>query len=346
MAIKDDQLLSRDDFRESVFARDNHKCVFCDSPAVDAHHIIERRLWDNGGYLLGNGISVCEVHHLECEMTKISVEDARIAAEITKPVIPEWMYFDQVYDKWGNPILDNGQRLRGELFYDESVQKILKQGGVLDLFTNRVKYPRTYHVFWSEGMHDDDRMLKSMDNFVGKRVIVSTKMDGENANLYSDGIHARSIDGRHHYSRDWVKNFWGSISGDIPENWRICGENLFAKHSIGYDNLDTYFYGFSIWNERNICLSWDETLEWFSLIGITPVPVLYDGLYDEKAIRALYDPKVHYNTREGYVVRLADSFSYGQFRNSVGKFVRKNHVATSAHWMHGRQIEQNGLKNE
>ncbi len=28
------KLLTRDDFREGVFARDNHKCVFCGEPAV------------------------------------------------------------------------------------------------------------------------------------------------------------------------------------------------------------------------------------------------------------------------------------------------------------------------
>ena len=43
-------LLTRDQFREGVFKRDNHKCVICRAPAVDAHHIIERRLWTDGGY--------------------------------------------------------------------------------------------------------------------------------------------------------------------------------------------------------------------------------------------------------------------------------------------------------
>ncbi|MDM8549714.1 hypothetical protein QUF72_06550 [Desulfobacterales bacterium HSG2] len=35
---------SRDIFRESIFKRDNHKCVVCGEPAQDAHHIIERRI--------------------------------------------------------------------------------------------------------------------------------------------------------------------------------------------------------------------------------------------------------------------------------------------------------------
>lgn len=40
-------LLNRDEFREKVFNRDNHKCVICDKPAVDAHHIIDQSLWDD-----------------------------------------------------------------------------------------------------------------------------------------------------------------------------------------------------------------------------------------------------------------------------------------------------------
>ena len=170
-------------------------------------------------------------------------------------------------------------------------------------------------------MHDDDRMHKTMERFFNKRVIVTEKLDGENCSMYSDGIHARSIDGRHHISRNWVKNFWSTIAADIPLDWRIVGENLYAKHSIAYDNLSSYFMGFSIWNERNVCLSWDDTLVYFQMLGITPVPVLYDGIYDEKLIKTLYSFQ-NWATVEGYVIRIADDFSYGQFRHSVVKFVR------------------------
>ena len=42
------KLLTRDEYREAVFARDKHRCVICDSPAVDVHHIVERKLWVEG----------------------------------------------------------------------------------------------------------------------------------------------------------------------------------------------------------------------------------------------------------------------------------------------------------
>ncbi len=337
-------LLSRDDFREGVFRRDNHKCVFCEEKAQDAHHIMERRLFPDGGYYLNNGASVCGKHHIMCETTELSLDVVREACGITKKVIPPHLYDDQEYDKWGNPILPNGQRLRGELFNDESVQKILKQGNALSLFTHYVKYPRTYHLPWSEGLNDDDRLMESLEAFIGKRVIVTTKMDGENTTMYSDYIHARSIDGRSHPSRDWVKNFHACISADIPQEWRVCCENLYAKHSIAYTDLPTYVMGFSIWNEKNISLSWDETIEWFKLLGITPVPVLYDGIFNEKLIKSLWNNK-NWENMEGYVVRLADEIPYGEFRYKVGKFVRKNHVQTVKHWMYGQPVEKNLLAN-
>lgn len=336
-------LLTRDDFREGVFFRDGHRCVFCGKPAVDAHHILERRLWPDGGYYLDNGASVCAEHHILCETTEISVDDVRVACGITRAALPPHLYGgDQAYDKWGNPVLPNGQRLKGDLFHDESVQKVLREGDMLCLFTDWVKHPRTFHVPWSEGMHNDDRMLTSTAPLVGRRIIVTEKMDGENTTMYSDYIHARSVDSRNHPSRNWVKQFWGQICGDIPKGWRICGENLFAKHSIGYAALPTYFMGFAIWNERNECLPWDETLEWFALLGIIPVPVLYDGPYDEKMIRSLWTAK-QWESTEGYVLRVADQFRYADFRHQVGKFVRRGHVQTIKHWMQGQPVEKNGL---
>jgi hypothetical protein len=336
------KLLSRDDFREGVFARDHHKCVVCGNPAKDAHHILERRLFADGGYYLDNGASVCTEHHKDCEKTLISVEAIRVCAGITKPVLPEHFYSDVIYDKWGNIVLENGQRVRGELFNDESVQKILKEGGVLDLFTNRMKYPRTYHLPFSPGMNDDDRMISSMQIFEGNQVVVTEKMDGENTTIYSDGyLHARSIDGRNHWSRDWAKNFAQNFAYDLPEDWRICGENLFAKHSIAYKNLPSFFLGFSIWNGLE-CLSWDDTMEWFQLLGIQSVPVLYEGIYDEKIIRKIA-ANSDYGSSEGFVLRNRGNFTWRDFRNHVGKYVRKDHVQTAKHWFHGTADETNEM---
>lgn len=340
-----EKILTRDNFREGVFERDKGKCVFCDSAAKDAHHILERRLWPDGGYYLSNGASVCEEHHIKCETTEISVEEVRLAAGITKKMIPPHMYDDVEYDKWGNVLLADGRRLKGELFFDESVQKILEKGGMLSLFLPYVKYPRSYHLPWSQGVTDDDRIMPNIKNLVGKRVIATIKMDGENCSMYTDYIHARSLDSNHHYSRNWVKNFWSTISYNIPPYWRLCGENLFAKHSIKYEELESFFLAFSIWNEKNRCLSWDDSLEWFELIGVKPVEKIYDGIYDEKALIRLADD-LPWDSCEGYVLRTADEFDFIDFKNSVGKYVRKGHVMTAQHWMYHGQIEENKVKTD
>jgi hypothetical protein len=168
-------------------------------------------------------------------------------------------------------------------------------------------------------------------------------MDGENTSMYSDHIHARSIDSKGGEDRAWVKNFWANLCYEIPDGWRVCGENLWAEHSIHYAGLESYFYGFSIWDDRNVCRNWDETKLWFELLGITPVPVIYDGIWDEKKIRAI-EKELVWERDEGYIVRVADSFTYGQFRSSIAKFVRKGHVQTTKHWRQGRAFIPNELK--
>lgn len=322
-----DRLLTRDEFRDGVFARDSRRCVICGEPAQDAHHILERRLFDDGGYYLSNGASLCARHHMEAEQTTLSVEQIRAAASITAPALPSHFYPDERYTKWGDIVLPNGTRTRGELFTDESVQKVLEQGGVLHLYRPYIKYPRTLHLPWSPGRTDDDRVHQDLSGFEGQEVVVTEKMDGENTSLYSDYYHARSLDSNSHPSQSWARAFHARIKDAIPAGWRICAENLYAAHSLAYANLDGYLLAFSIWDEANRCLSWDDTLQWCELIEIPHVPVLYRGMWDETVVKQYYGPG-----REGYVVRVARAFAFAEFRRVVGKYVRANHVQTTHHW--------------
>ena len=53
--------------------------------------------------------------------------------------------------------------------------------------------------------------------------------------------------------------------------------------------------------------------------------------------------KKSWGTSEGYVIRVADSFSYQDFKRCVAKFVRMGHIQTTKHWMRGQPIEPNTL---
>lgn len=202
------------------------------------------------------------------------------------------------------------------------------------------KYPRTPHLPWSPGVTDDDIHVQKLSVFHGQEIVVTEKMDGENTSLYHDHIHARSLDSKYHSSRNWVKQWHRRFAHNIPDNWRICGENLFARHSVQYEKLDSYFYGFSIWNENNVCCSWSDTLEWFDILEIIPVTVLYQGIWNEQLIREL---SVDTLVTEGYVVRNSQAFPYERFKENSAKWVRKNHVQSDKHWMH-TEVVPNGLK--
>ncbi|MFD9480873.1 RNA ligase family protein [Streptomyces nojiriensis] len=202
----------------------------------------------------------------------------------------------------------------------------------------RIHYPRTPHVPWSPGAAADDVRALGLAGLAGREVVVTEKLDGENTTLYADGLHARSLDSAHHPSRAWVKGLQGRIGPGIPAGWRVCGENLYARHSIPYEDLDSWFYGFSVWDGEH-CLDWDRTVRFLRGLGVPTPRVLWRGTFDERALRRL---KLDTARQEGYVVRTVTGFAREDFGRCVAKWVRGGHVQTSTHWMFA-QVVPNGL---
>ena len=215
----------------------------------------------------------------------------------------------------------------------------------------RTKYPRTFNLPWSGSESSDDVWWKNCTNFEDKEVVITEKMDGECTTIYPDcHVHARSIDTVHHPSRSWIKSLAARIAHDIPEGYRICGENVFAWHSVFYTELPTYFFVYGIY-EGEKCLSWDEVEDICELLGLETVPVLYRGVWDEKLIQKIWNGKGTFPTfsatsenpiypddfvpceAEGYVVRITEEFPYSEFREHCAKHVRPNHVQTDQQWM-------------
>src|SRR5258706_6673937 len=356
MPPRTDQLLDRDAFRRATLERDGQGCVVCGRQVggelrLDAHHIIERRLFrgehESGGYFLDNAATLCDDGtlascHLKAEATLISCDEIRKAAHISRIVLPEHLYTDQHYTKWGDPLLDDGRRMRGELFWDESVQKVLEAGGMLRLYTKYVRHPRTYHLPFSPkvliGDTGDDKVMRSTDAFEGNRVIVTVKMDGSQATAYDDHLHGRSVNFKSNVTWHWLQNFHRKFAYEIPADYRVNLENLWGgvTQEIHYRHLPLHVMAFMIWDGQNFCLSWDDSVEWFRLFGevlkeagvpqgLPHVPVLYYRIWDESLIRQLYKPTYNEDPMEGFVVRLADRFHYRDFASSVGKYVRGEH---------------------
>ena len=205
----------------------------------------------------------------------------------------------------------------------------------------RYKYPRTSHLPWSKGRTDDDLYQLNLAIKPTEEIVITEKLDGENTSMYQDGIHARSIDSKHHPSRTWVKSLQGRIGHLIPPELRLCGENMYAKHSIAYQELESYFYLFSIW-EGDLCLAWDETLEWAELLDLHVVPELYRGFLADVDLRNVHKT-LNLEHQEGFVIRPTRSIKRSEFSDYVLKWVRPSHVQTDQHWMH-QAVVPNQLK--
>jgi hypothetical protein len=201
------------------------------------------------------------------------------------------------------------------------------------------KYPRSWHLPYSEKPTNDDKKKEIDNHFYGKEVVVTIKMDGENTTIYNDFIHARSLNSLiDSEDRRWIDALRVSkIENNIPDSYRICGENLFYKHTCYYNNLKSMFYVFSIW-DNNTCLSWDDTEFWCDILELEKVPILYKGIYDKDIIMGLFDKYITENGNvEGFVIRIKDKFDIKDFEISLNKYVRKTFVIPNAHWKYSKK---------
>lgn len=212
------------------------------------------------------------------------------------------------------------------------------------------KYNRTYHLPWSPGSTNDDRVSDCVDILINKEIIITEKLDGENTGMSDDGVYARShaVFTTSDWSREVRRIHELKVKGQIGDDMFIFGENMEGIHSIEYTNLDSYFYIFGIRNGK-IWISWDQVEEYSYLLDIPTVPVLFKGIVNsEVELRSLVnglvgDPSELGGLREGVVVRTSDMFHDNEFKYNVMKWVRKDHVQTDNHWTRNwRKSKVNG----
>lgn len=216
------------------------------------------------------------------------------------------------------------------------------------------KYPRTPHLPFSPGVQSDDKIIpaKYLKNFLNKRIIATEKMDGQNQTFKGHrGIYARSHEIETQLPWDsYAKSYYYNNMHLIDPNIWYIFENMFAVHSIEYENLDSYMYMFTalIENEKRWA-SWDEVEELAKSINMKTAPVLYDGVFSSlKEIEDWMSERIKGQSSfgskiEGFVLRPAESFPMDKFNENVVKYVRAGHVQTDEHWT--RNWEKAKLKN-
>ena len=201
------------------------------------------------------------------------------------------------------------------------------------------KYNKTYHLPWSNPS-SDDKIADDITCLIGREIVITEKLDGENTGMKNEGVYARSHGTftTSAWSREVRQLHLMKVKDNLDENTFIFGDNMEGIHSIEYTNLDSYFYMFGI-RDNLVWLSWDEIEEYSYLLGIPTVPVLFRGIVNsEKELRDLVEGLVKYQSKlggdiEGVVVRISDRFDDDDFKKSLQKWVRKNHVKTiDKHW--------------
>ena len=262
-------ILTREQFREHVFNRDGNRCVICeDKNNLDPHHIIDRKCFNNGGYLLSNGITLCNMCHQKAETGIYTCEELRSKANITEIILP--IGFDPLlsYDKWG---------------------EIIKE--------ELIKYPRTSHLQGSGIDKDDLKETVSFEDIFGKNLIIESKIDGANTGVSFSSDCELLLQCRGHYltgKGDWPEfnNFkvWANTWKDqifdiISDRYIMYGEWMYAFHTVYYDLLPHFFMEFDIYDKKEkVFLSTENRKKILDKceVKIESVKVLKHGTFNKK----------------------------------------------------------------
>lgn len=213
------------------------------------------------------------------------------------------------------------------------------------------KYNRTYHLPWSPGTTSDDRFAPNVDGLLGKEIVITEKLDGENTGMVDAGVYARSHGAftTSPWSREVRALHKLKVENVLGEGVYLFGENMEGIHSIEYSNLTSYFYMFGV-RDYNKWESWKTVEDYSYILEIPTVPVLFKGIVNsEKELKTIVEdlvskPSALGGLIEGVVVRNAGSFDDKDFIDNLQKWVRKNHVTTDTHWQ--RNWEKAKLSNQ
>jgi hypothetical protein len=201
------------------------------------------------------------------------------------------------------------------------------------------KYNRTYHLPWSPGSTNDDRISDNVESLLGTEIVITEKLDGENCGMTDEGVYARShaTFTTSAWSREVRQLHKLSVEDELGDGVFLFGENMEGIHSIEYSNLESYFYIFGI-RDNDIWIPWEKVEEYSYLLDIPTVPVLFKGVVNStKELQQIVEdlvskPSELGGQREGIVVRTAGMFHNDDFADNVMKWVRKDHVSTDVHW--------------
>jgi hypothetical protein len=236
---------------------------------------------------------VCSPHHRDAEATTLSCVALRKAAGIVRVVLPPQLHEESRYDKWGNPMGRHGRRLRGELFFEEPVQRALAP--VLRLFVPRIEVPRTAHMSWSAGAPE---FVIDAQALVDVEVVATADPDGSPLACDVEGLYVGTGD-----------EVAVPALRELP---RLVAELVPGGRVSGIRRGDEFVVT-AAWDGRDNCLAWDETVLLAEMLELPVAATLARGRFTEGELRGLA------GAIGDHRLRPAGAFAFAAHRRCVGR---------------------------
>jgi hypothetical protein len=226
-----------------------------------------------------------------------------------------------------------------------------------------MKYPRTPHLFGSQGTEDDKRLgRKQSEAFISdSSLIIEEKLDGTYVGIHftSTGrmilqCRGHEITEGMHPQYDLFKQ-WTSVKRPVLEEmlgsrFILYGEWLYARHSVHYRALPHYFFEFDIYDKAAAYfLDVERRMQILENRGIHTVPVIHHGKAGVEKLRTLIGTSAFNSDFENPVTGRRDDLMEGIYlrTEAEGKvtgrakmvrpeFVEK--VKKSEHWQHEAMV--------
>lgn len=157
------------------------------------------------------------------------------------------------------------------------------------------KFPKTPHLAGSRLGEDDDIPKIPFSHIIGKRIVIEEKIDGANVGISFGDDGALLLQNRGHYFyggykerhydlfKRWANENSPALFSALGSRYILFGEWMFAKHTVFYDMLPSYFIEFDVYDKENcVFLDTGSRRNLLKDLSIPSVPVLGESIYRSK----------------------------------------------------------------
>ena len=269
---------------------------------------------------------------------------------------------NDIYNKFEVPKIEEGFSNVITLEDEEDIRNYLKTWNCQKIEPEEQsnfihKFPRTKHIINIGGATVDDRILEKneYDKFMNDdNVFIAEKVDGAQLGFSIDENYKILVQNRSHYVNSkshsqfeklgkWINDHNEALFEVLDKDTILFGEWLYAKHSIGYNNLPDYFLAFDLYNKKNkLFYNRDILVDKLKNTNIHYVREMFKGkIKDKNQLLKMIEEKSYYTDSkvEGIYLKIFE----GDYIKGRCKLVRNDFICGNEHWTKGG-IQKNTVK--